>query len=239
MLVAYLYLIIGYSDKTFIGMVLSVLKFPALLTAALYTLRHWLSFCTEKFVENAILTERLEAMVRVDELTQIANRKGYNEAIEHAIEVSKRFEKPLSLLLIDIDYFKQYNDHLGHQAGDRCLKCVAKIISQYARRAIDKAARIGGEEFALILPSCPSKKACEIADEMQEELAQQMVYHPASPISPNVTISIGIAEYTPKDDASTLYSKADAALYKAKKEGRNRYTLSKEEQTPEIIQTAI
>ncbi|SIO00705.1 GGDEF domain-containing protein [Halodesulfovibrio marinisediminis] len=221
MLVSYLYLIIGYSDKTLLGLLLSVLKFPALIGASLYTLRLWLSFCTEKFVENEILTKKLEAMVRVDELTQIANRKGYNEALDRALEVARRFEKPLTLLLIDVDYFKQYNDHLGHHAGDRCIKGIAKIISKQARRAIDTAARIGGEEFALILPSCTLSDAETIADQMQDALAKQMIYHPASPISPNVTISIGIAEFLPQDDASSLYRKADRALYEAKHQGRN------------------
>lgn len=226
MLVAYLYLIIGYGDKTLLGMLLAVLKFPALILASLYTLRYWLSFCTEKFVENEVLTEKLEAMVRVDELTKIANRKGYNEALEQALEVTQRFEKPLTLLLIDVDYFKQYNDHLGHQAGDRCLRGIAKLISNHARRAIDTAARIGGEEFALILPSCDQEQAVTIADNMQEALAKQMIYHPASPISPNVTISVGITEFTPNDDSGTLYNKADMALYEAKHQGRNCFVVA-------------
>ena len=226
MLAAYIYLLIGYSDKTQVGMILSVLKFPALLSVSLYTLRYWLSFCTEKFVENAVLTEKLEAMVRVDEMTQIANRKGYNEALDQALEIARRFEKPLTLLLIDIDYFKQYNDHLGHLAGDRCIKCIAKIISKHARRAVDTAARIGGEEFALILPSCNHIEATKIAEHMQEALKKQMVYHPASAISPHVTVSIGIAEFSPNDDSSTLYSKADSALYEAKHSGRNCYVVN-------------
>lgn len=225
MFAAYLYLIIGYSNKTLLGMLLSVLKFPALTLASLYTLRYWLSFCIEKFVENEVLTEKLKAMAREDELTKIANRKGYNEALDQALEVTRRFEKPLALLLIDIDYFKQYNDHLGHQAGDRCIKGIAKNISKHARRTIDTAARIGGEEFALILPSCDQDKAAKIADKMQESLARQMIYHPASPVSPNVTISIGITEYTPKDDASSLYRRADMALYEAKHQGRNCFVV--------------
>lgn len=226
MLIAYLYLIIGYSDKTQFGMLLSVLKFPALILASLYTLRYWLSFCTEQFVKNEILTDKLEAMVRVDELTKIANRKGYNEAVEQALEVARRFEKPLALLLIDVDYFKQYNDHLGHQAGDRCIKAIAKIISKHARRAIDTAARIGGEEFALILPSCNQEEAVRIADQMQEALAKQMIYHPASPISPNVTISIGITEFLSEDDAESLYQRTDEALYEAKHHGRNCFVVA-------------
>ncbi|WP_051176971.1 GGDEF domain-containing protein [Halodesulfovibrio aestuarii] len=226
MLAAYIYLIVGFSDKTHLGLLLSILKFPALMLASLYTLRYWLSFCMEKFVENEILTEKLEAMVRIDELTKIANRKGYNEALEQALEVAQRFGKPLTLLLIDVDYFKQYNDHLGHQAGDRCIKAIAKVLSNHARRAIDTAARIGGEEFALILPSCDQYQATTIADKIQETLANQMIYHPASPISPNVTISIGISEYAPNDTSGTLYNKADMALYEAKHHGRNCFVVA-------------
>lgn len=239
MLVAYLYLIFGYSDKTLLGMLLSVLKFPALICASLYTLRYWLSFCTEKFVENEVLTEKLRAMVRVDELTKIANRKGYNEAIDQALEVARRFEKPLALLLIDVDYFKQYNDHLGHQAGDRCIKGIAKVISKHARRAIDTAARIGGEEFALLLPSCDQDQAIKIADQMQETLAKLMIYHPASPVSPNVTFSIGITEYIPNDDASSLYRRADMALYEAKHQGRNCFVVAADQDTNDEQPTAI
>lgn len=239
MFVAYLYLIIGYSNKTLLGMLLSVLKFPALILASLYTLRYWFSFCIEKFVENEVLTEKLKAMAREDELTKIANRKGYNEALDQALEVARRFEKPLALLLIDIDYFKQYNDHLGHQAGDRCIKGIAKNISKHARRAIDTAARIGGEEFALILPSCDQDKAAKIADKMQEVLAKQMIYHPASPVSPNVTISIGITEYTPKDDASSLYRRADMALYEAKHQGRNCFVVATDSKDNDEQPTAV
>ena len=222
-LVAYTYVLVGYSDKTPLGMLLSILKFPALILFSLYTLRYWLSFCTEKFVENEILTEKLTALVRIDELTKVANRKGYNEAMEQAIIVSRRFKKPLSLLLFDVDYFKQYNDHLGHQAGDRCLKYVAGIIKKHARRATDTVARIGGEEFALILPSCTHTKAAKIADEIQQALANQMILHPASPICPNVTVSIGITELDDEDDSISLYRKADLALYEAKDQGRNRF----------------
>lgn len=220
-LAAYIYVLIGFSDKTPLGMLLSILKFPALILFSLYTLRYWLSFCIEKFVENEVLTEKLTALVRIDELTKVANRKGYNEAVEQAIIVSRRFKKPLSLLLFDVDYFKQYNDHLGHQAGDRCLKCVAGIIKKHARRATDTVARIGGEEFALILPSCTHTKAAKIADEIQQALAAQMILHPASPISPNVTISIGITELDDEDGPISLYKKADLALYEAKGKGRN------------------
>ena len=239
MLVAYLYLIIGYSDKTLLGMLLSVLKFPVLICASLYTLRYWLSFCTEKFVENEVLTEKLRAMVRVDELTKIANRKGYNEALDQGLEVARRFEKPLVLLLIDVDYFKQYNDHLGHQAGDRCIKGIAKVISKHARRAIDTAARIGGEEFALILPSCNQEQAVKIADQMQDALAKLMIYHPASPISPNVTFSIGITEYIPKDDANSLYRRADIALYEAKHQGRNCFVVATDPDINDNQPTAV
>ena len=235
----YINILISFSAKTLMGMLLSIIKFPLLIGLSLYSLRYWLSFCTDKFVENEVLTEKLEAMIRIDALTKIANRRGYEEAIEQAVHTASRSHTPLTLLFFDIDFFKQYNDQLGHYAGDRCLKAVASIIKKYARRTTDTAARIGGEEFALILPNCTAEQATSIAYGIQETIKESELHHPTSTLDPHVTVSIGIAEYVEKDSTHTLYRKADNALYAAKQKGRNQYVIfSPETLAEENIQPA-
>ncbi len=135
-----------------------------------------------------------------------------------------REEQHLSLLFIDIDYFKLYNDYYGHQAGDDCLKRVAGVFEHVARRPADLAACYGGEEFVILLPNTTRQGAAHIAEEIQETLRQLHIPHAQSAVSSSVTCSMGIACAIPNQavSAETLVATADEAVYKAKAQGRNQ-----------------
>lgn len=131
--------------------------------------------------------------------------------------------------MIDIDYFKPFNDHYGHPAGDQCLKQVAAILKLCARRASDLVARYGGEEFLLILPGTGITSAIRIAGNVQSAIAEGQIEHLGSKIAKVLTVSIGISCVIPSDDSTieSLVKQADSALYDAKKNGRNRIEVAK------------
>ena len=173
------------------------------------------------------LNEKLERLARVDELTGIANRRSFMEQLTRAwrAELRKgREAAPLSLLLVDIDHFKDYNDLYGHPEGDRCLKQVAGILASFARRPRDLAARIGGEEFVLLLPETGLDQALELAQALRTAVMEAGIPHAASSVAPQVTVSVGVASQVPLDarNPESLLQQADQALYRAKREGRNR-----------------
>ncbi len=162
---------------------------------------------------------------RIDGLTQVANRRRFDEYLSHEWGRHMRMQQPLSLLMCDVDHFKLYNDANGHQAGDECLKSVAKAISQCYRTG-DLIARYGGEEFALVLPITNTVGAVQVAERVRSALAAAALPHRASPVCERVTVSIGVACATPQphgpEDARALIEEADRHLYKAKQLGRNR-----------------
>jgi diguanylate cyclase (GGDEF)-like protein len=131
----------------------------------------------------------------------------------------------LSLILCDIDYFKNYNDHYGHQAGDACLRRVARVISETLHRPADLVARYGGEEFAIILPNTPSEGAVHIARLLQIQLKKLEISHAQSRVSSQVTVSLGISSQipTPSMETHAFIAITDKALYLAKAEGRNTF----------------
>ena len=169
---------------------------------------------------------RLDAQAHVDELTGIPNRRSFFEHLDREWRRQLRAgdeAQPLALLLIDIDYFKRYNDYYGHPAGDRCLKRIAGLIRDFAKRPGDLAARIGGEEFVLLLPETDLEAARELAERMRERVAEEGITHLDSPAADFVSISVGVASMRPRPGArpSELVHMADRALYEAKRGGRN------------------
>jgi diguanylate cyclase (GGDEF)-like protein len=163
----------------------------------------------------------LERVAQTDGLTGIANRRAFDQALERAIRRARRTNEPLSLLLLDLDYFKLLNDMAGHQAGDDVLRQFAGILALAARRPDDVAARYGGEEFALILPATDQTGALEVAQRLRENLAVELA-HPKG-IDGLVTVSVGVVTADPVElSAEILVSTADARLYEAKRAGRNR-----------------
>jgi diguanylate cyclase (GGDEF)-like protein len=173
---------------------------------------------------------RLEALAVTDGLTGIANRRGFDAALDREWRRAQRSGEPVALALLDIDYFKRYNDHYGHQAGDECLAGVARAVKRCARRASDLAARYGGEEFALIAPGLAAPDALQRALDLCAEVARCGPPHAESP-SGCVTVSVGVAVMTPRpgEAPEALVRRADAALYEAKRGGRNRAVLAGQE----------
>ena len=167
----------------------------------------------------------LEKMALVDGLTQIANRRCFDDTLEKEWQRLKRTHQPLSLLLGDIDYFKKYNDHYGHQAGDDCLREVGTALAGSAMRPADLAARYGGEEFVLLLPEVAAEGALKV---VLEAISALQIPHQDSEVRDTVSISLGAATLVPTEDQqpAALIAMADEALYRAKEQGRNRVVLA-------------
>ncbi len=167
----------------------------------------------------------LEQIAALDGLTGIPNRRRFDEALAQEWSRCQRSGLPLSLIVADVDQFKQYNDTLGHAAGDRVLQEVATALRQAARRPGDLAARYGGEEFVLLLPETDAPQAQQLADELLQRMAARKLPHPAASAAPCVTLSLGGITTIPASSvvAPDFFERADAALYQAKAQGRNRW----------------
>ena len=180
-------------------------------------------------------TDELHRLASSDSLTGIANRRAFDAAIDLEWRRAFRSLAPLSLLLVDVDHFKRYNDHYGHQAGDDCLRTVATALAATVRRPAETAARYGGEEFALILPACDQDTAAKLARKLQANVAALRIPHAASDVSDLVTISVGIATLVTAGTATgrehpggvqALIAAADRGLYDAKRAGRNQVAIA-------------
>ncbi len=177
-------------------------------------------------LERAILetNQQLERLAITDELTGLANRRRFNDCLERECQRAVWEKRPIALILGDIDYFKRYNDHFGHQAGDDCLREVAKALKNAARRENDLAARYGGEEMAVILPNTDLKGGMEVAERIRQHIMQLQIPHPLSEANEWITLSLGVAELVPNHENVTehIVRLADQGLYLAKSGGRNR-----------------
>ena len=175
--------------------------------------------------------DALEERVRLDPMTQVANRLALGEAMQREWEQARLRGMPLALLMIDVDFFKAYNDHYGHIAGDRCLQRVAQALASAVQRSGELAARYGGEEFAVLLPDSDELRAVAVAHRLREAVRELALEHQASPCGAQVTISVGVACVRPADGQplehaqTTLFQQADEALYRAKQAGRDRVAL--------------
>jgi diguanylate cyclase (GGDEF)-like protein len=167
--------------------------------------------------------ESLRARSYVDALTGIANRRYFDVALDRELRRAQRSGGDLSLLLMDIDSFKAYNDHFGHQQGDACLSAVAKALAAQLKRPADVAARYGGEEFAAILPDTTAEQASIVANGVREHVASLNLPHAPQAVHPKVTLSIGVASFGKHglNEPAALIEAADKALYAAKRNGRN------------------
>lgn len=174
------------------------------------------------------LAAELEKLSALDGLTGIANRRRFDQLFEREWNRAARAGHPLALILCDIDYFKEFNDHYGHQAGDACLCQLAGLLESGLRRGGDLAARYGGEEFAILLPETTLPNAITLAEGLQESLRKLAIPHAGSHIGPSLTASFGVAAALPARGRSTteLLREADEALYIAKAAGRNRVAVT-------------
>lgn len=181
----------------------------------------------ERTMELEITNKKLKQLSNLDGLTQLFNRRFFDESIDTEIKRSQRASTPLSLLMCDIDLFKKFNDTQGHLAGDDCIKLVAGSIQQSCNRVTDVVARYGGEEFAAILPNTDSAGAEAIAKSIQSGLAEKNISFEHSEVDSKVTISIGLVTVLPEIDTcpNDVIAMADKALYTSKHKGRNRITV--------------
>lgn len=168
--------------------------------------------------------DTLEELSMLDGLTGIPNRRRFDSLLEMQWKQGVREGRPLSLIMVDVDNFKAYNDRYGHQAGDDCLKRVAKILATFLRRPMDFVARYGGEEFVCLLPFTAYEGAVLISEKMRAGVEANQIPHAGSDTGPVVTISLGAATMIPAKDSSpeTLVEAADKKLYEAKKNGKNQ-----------------
>ncbi|HLO93189.1 MAG TPA: GGDEF domain-containing protein, partial [Burkholderiaceae bacterium] len=169
----------------------------------------------------------LEKLSQTDALTGLPNRRCFSQRLALALRQQHRSGASLCLILVDVDHFKPYNDRYGHAAGDQALQQVARCLQQVARRPSDLPARLGGEEFALLLQDTDAQGALHQAEEFRALLARADIRHEAQPSGAGaapgrITASIGLAMFSTPDSPDTLYQRADAALYRAKAEGRDR-----------------
>lgn len=176
----------------------------------------------------ALKLSEMNKIASIDGLTQIPNRRRFDEHLEHQWKQMIRERSPICLILFDIDHFKQFNDTYGHLAGDDCLKQVAQVLEGCVQRPSDLIARYGGEEFAAILPQTTIAGAIEVAQRVQTEIANLKIFHEKSSASDYLTLSIGIAGSIPTSTQSfsKLLDEADQYLYLAKQQGRDRIIFS-------------
>lgn len=163
-----------------------------------------------------------------DPLTGAPGRRYFDMLFEREWKRAMRHAEPLAVITVDVDHFKPYNDLYGHPAGDECLRKVAQALLSGARRGTDLVARVGGEEFAALLPATRPTEALALAGRLRKRVASLEIPHGGSPVAPHVTVSLGVAATVPRrgDDAKQLLRWADAALYRAKEAGRDRAVLA-------------
>lgn len=198
----------GYYNTAFEG-IFQVAGFLLLLIG----IRSWMRW-------NRSMQQQLEKLATTDPLTGVANRRRFLELLRYQAALSDRTGNALSLIMLDIDHFKQVNDSLGHDVGDRALVRIAKLVRRGIRKS-DRFARIGGEEFVLMTPSSGVKEAQALAEKLRE-----IIERSGDTQEPRLTASFGVAEYTHGESSSNLIKRADKALYRAKNSGRNRVVSS-------------
>ncbi len=185
-------------------------------------------------IELKEANKKVELLANTDELTGLFNRRYFNKALQYEYKRLKRSSQPLSLIMADIDYFKEYNDTYGHQEGDACINRVAKIFKHAATRVSDIAVRYGGEEFMLLLPNTDDTGADKVAAILFELLHEMAIPHSASLAGEYVTISAGVATVIPDEETTEdlIIYMADKALYASKLHGKNQFTHFSSDQCP-------
>lgn len=169
-------------------------------------------------------TDALKRLTLIDGLTKVPNRRHFDDSLDNEMQRALRTQHPLSLLMIDVDYFKPFNDHYGHGVGDTCLIRIAQAMQSQVSRPMDLLARYGGEEFVVLLPGTGLEGARTVAESLRRTVAALQIPHALSAVATHVTVSIGVASLAQSGPKSTsdLLRLADQALYRAKQAGRNQ-----------------
>ncbi|MFQ4136500.1 GGDEF domain-containing protein [Nodosilinea sp. PGN35] len=203
-----------------------LMRVESLLRARQQALKLGALLAQEQLLEQQLLADNqiLQAMATEDSLTGISNRRAFDDKLAYEWRLARREQTPLTVVLCDVDYFKPYNDTYGHVMGDQCLRAIAGILDLVIQRPADMAARYGGEEFALILPSTDAEGALHLLNRIRSTLRTRAITHPQSSVAPYVSMSFGLASVVPDQqlEPEDLLRAADAALYQAKAEGRDR-----------------
>jgi len=179
----------------------------------------------QRVLRERSMREKLEQLAITDDLTRLFNTRHFYRRLSEEMDRAVRYDHPVSLLMLDIDYFKIYNDTYGHLEGNTVLTRLGHIICSGLRR-LDSAYRYGGEEFTVILPETDGPGACHVARRLSEAIAGERFY-PTEDKAVGITVSIGIAEYQPDEELEAFIKRADLAMYKSKQKGRNRITFFK------------
>ena len=186
----------------------------------IYDTREKLKFTQQQLLEA---NQKLLKISLIDELTGLANRRSFDQHLEKQFGLAKREKNPLSVIICDVDFFKNYNDSYGHVQGDDCLRRIAEVIGSVPARPTDMACRYGGEEFTLVLPNTNLQGGLFIAEKTRQAILDANILHKDSKIATQVTLSLGLATYTGQYQSGEEITKAaDSALYRAKDKGRNR-----------------
>ncbi|MNZ80353.1 GGDEF domain-containing protein [Aeromonas media] len=189
-------------------------------------LNRWFELAVSREYDNLMLARKMDAMAHRDPLTGLANRRHFDRVCKHAIAQGTTLEVPLTVILLDVDFFKRYNDRYGHQAGDECLILVAECLEESVREPGDLVARYGGEEFVVLLQETDLAAGERVAQRIRSTLAARALPHEGSDVAPHLTLSQGIAQWRQGESLVMLLERVDGALYQAKEEGRNGYRLA-------------
>ncbi|MEE4240715.1 MAG: sensor domain-containing diguanylate cyclase [Desulfopila sp.] len=194
------------------------------VTSFVYQEKRYYVIAHQNITERKLAEEKVEALSRIDGLTNIPNRRNFDEFLHNEWRRCARLGLPITLVLIDLDHFKLLNDHYGHHVGDDCLKQIGSILLRFARRPGDLCARYGGEEFAVVFGNTDSKEASIMVDNLLEEIRELRIPNVMSPVLPVVTASAGLMTMYPdrQNEGDVLIAGADTLLYMAKENGRNR-----------------
>ena len=186
-------------------------------------LNRWFELAVSREYDNLMLARKMNAMAHRDPLTGLANRRHFDQVCKNAIAQGTTLETPFTVILLDVDFFKRYNDHYGHQAGDECLILVAECLEESVREPGDLVARYGGEEFVVLLQETDLAAGERVAQRIRSTLAARALPHEGSDVAPHLTLSQGFAQWRQGESLVMLLERVDGALYEAKGAGRNCY----------------
>ncbi|WP_041421802.1 GGDEF domain-containing protein [Shewanella sediminis] len=206
--------------------VTKLICFVAIVSTGQKIMESWFIKAVSRDVEKKKLVLQFRRLALVDGLTQLSNRRQFDTILEQEIRAAERNHNPLSLIMMDIDFFKRFNDSAGHSAGDECLVAVAQVLTETVKRPRDVVSRYGGEEFVIVLPSTDLQGAARVAEATRSALMSRAIPHPASDVSPCVTMSQGVCQWQSGMSSEALIIAADELLYRAKQAGRDQFKVN-------------